>query len=176
MSEFDNSKPQVENYLFPTSFKLMMSRIPGVIYNCQTANIPGVSVTEVSTNNPRSGRTLKLPSQNLAFEDLQIKFLVDETMHNWLEIYNWLQALRVVDDWESVRPFAKNMIRESGSQLDEGIMFVFSSANNVVRKFKFHNMFPKELSSLDFDSGTDNPEAMTATTTFAFEYFTVESA
>ena len=54
-------------------------------------------------------------------------------------------------------------------------MFVFSSANNVVRRFKFHNMFPKELSSLDFDSGTDNPEALTATATFAFEYFTVET-
>jgi hypothetical protein len=36
-------------------------------------------------------------------------------------------------------------------------------------------MFPKELSSLDFDSGTDNPEAMTATAIFAFEYFTVET-
>jgi len=175
MPNFDNSKPQVENYLYPTAFKFNLTRIPGVIYTCQTANIPGVSVTEVVTNNPRSGRTLKVPSQNLQFEDLQIKFLVDETMHNWLEIYNWLQTLRVVDDWETVRPFVKNVTLDAASQLDEGTMFVFSSANNAVRKFKFHNMFPKELSSLDFDSGTDNPEAMTATATFAFEYFTVET-
>ena len=175
MSNFDNSKPQVENYLYPTAFKFTLTRIPGVIYNCQTANIPGVSVAEVTANNPRSGRTLKVPSQNLQFEDLQIKFLVDETMHNWLEIYSWLQALRVVDDWETVRPFVRNVTRDSEAQLDEGTMLVFSSANNVVRRFKFHNMFPKELSSLDFDSGTDNPEAMTATATFAFEYFTVET-
>ena len=80
-----------------------------------------------------------------------------------------------MDDWETVRPFVRNVTRDSEAQLDEGTMFVFSSANNVVRKFKFHNMFPKELSSLDFDSGTDNPEAMTATATFAFEYFTVET-
>jgi hypothetical protein len=111
MSNFDNSKPQVENYLYPTAFKFTLTRIPGVIYNCQTANIPGVSVAEVTANNPRSGRTLKVPSQNLQFEDLQIKFLVDETMHNWLEIYSWLQALRVVDDWETVRPFVRNVTR-----------------------------------------------------------------
>lgn len=175
MANFNSSKPQVENYLYPTSFKFTMTRIPGVIYNCQTANIPGVSVAEVTTNNPRSGRTLKIPSQNLQFEDLQIKFLVDETMHNWLEIYNWLQSLRVVNDWETVTPLVKDVRNSPNGQLDDGTMFVYSSANNVVRRFKFHNMFPKELSSLDFDSGSDNPEAMTATATIAFEYFTVET-
>lgn len=176
MANFSNSKPQSENYLYPTAFKLMLSRVPGVVYSCQTANIPGVSVAEVTANNPRSGRTLKIPSQNLQFEDLQIKFLVDETMTNWLEIYNWLQALRVVDDWETVKPFVKIVTKDNEAQLGDGTLMVLSSANNIVRTFKFHNLFPKEISSLDFDSGTDNPEAMTATVTFAFEYFTVETA
>ena len=173
MANFIQSKPTVENYLYATSFKFVATRIPGVTYNCQSVNVPGVTVGEMTQNNPRSGRTLKIPSQNLAFDDLTLKFIIDETITNWLEIYNWMQALRVVDDWETVKPFNK---LNQESQISDAYMSVFNSANNLVRTFKYHNIFPKQLTAIEFDSGASGTEALSATVTFAFEYFTVETA
>jgi hypothetical protein len=164
MANFVNNQPTAENYLYPTSFQLSIARIPDTIYNCQTANVPGITVAEIAKNNPATGRTLKIPSQSLQFEDLQIKFLVDEHMSNWIEIYNWMQNLRVVADWATVQKFP--------DQLSDASLVLYSSANNPIKALRFHNMFPKELSSLEMDATVDNPEAITATVTFAFEFFT----
>jgi len=164
MANFAHNQPKAENYLYPTSFQLSIARIPNTVYNCQTANVPGVTVAEIARNNPASGLTLKIPSQNLQFEDLQIKFLIDEQMLNWIEIYNWMQNLRVVADWGTVKPFL--------DQLSDAALVLYSSANNPIKTLRFHNMFPKELSSIEMDATVDNPQAMSATVTFAFEYFT----
>ena len=163
-----------ENYLYPAAFKLTLSKIPGVVYFCQSVNIPTVTVSEITTNNPKSGRTLKIPSQNLQFGDLTVKFLIEESMNNWLEIYNWMQSLRVVDDWQTMRHFAA---RSTGNdyQITDGALTVLTSANNPIKVFKLYNIFPKELSAVDFNSGTDGSEAISATAVFALEYFTVET-
>lgn len=164
-----------ENYLYPTAFKFTLARIPAVTYHCQSANIPGVSVGTMTANNPRSGRTLKIPSQNLQFEDLQITFLIDEEMRNWLELYSWIQALRVVENWGTMRPFTTDITTgTTEAQLDTGTVSVLSSANNVVKTFRFHNLFPTEVSAIVFNSAGQGAEVMTATAKFAFEFYTVE--
>lgn len=171
------SNSHSENYLYPTSFKFTLARLPSVTFHCQSANIPGLSIGIVTSNNPRAGRTLKIPSQNLQFEDLQVTFLVDENMTNWLELYNWMQALRVVDDWNTVRPFTVDI--KSGTteaQLDTGTISILSSANNVVKVFRFHNIFPSELTAISLSASSAATEPITATATFAFEYYTVENS
>jgi hypothetical protein len=176
MANFESSTNS-ENYLYPTAFKFTIARLPGVTYHCQSANIPGVTVNAMSANNPRSGRTLKIPSQNLQFGDLDISFLIDETMTNWIELYNWMQALRVVNDWETVRPFTPNIATGTlEAQLDTGTMVVLSSANNAVRTFRFNNMFPVELSSVSFNAAIEGAQTLTATAKFAFEFFTIDQA
>jgi len=166
-----------ENYLYPTAFKFSASKIPGVTYHCQSANIPGVSIGMVPINSPKSGRTAKIPSQNLEYQDLSIKFLVDENMSNWLEIYNWVLSMRVVEDWSLVKNLSQRTapIVANDVQLTDASMVVLTSSNNPVKIFQFHNMFPRELSSVEFNSGSDGREPLTATATFSFEYYTVET-
>jgi hypothetical protein len=165
-----------ENYLYPTAFKFTLARIPSVTFHCQSANIPGLTIGVLTSNNPRAGRTLKIPSQNLQFEDLQITFLIDETMENWLEIYNWMQALRVVENWNTVRPFVTDITTgTTQSQLDTGTVSILNSANNVVKTFRFHNLFPSELSSVAFTANAQGTEVLVATVTFPFEYYTIDN-
>ena len=89
-------QPESLNPLLPTYFQFTIKRCPTVTYFCQTANLPGINATPVEqptrfTNIPHSPG---IPE----FEDLNVSFIVDENLNNWLEIYDWIRSTVTTKD------------------------------------------------------------------------------
>ena len=79
------------NYMSPLGFKLILSKTPKVDFLCQSANIPGISMgTAVQ---PSYLKDIPVPGDKVLYEDLTIRFLVDENMENYLAIYKWMTGL-----------------------------------------------------------------------------------
>ena len=83
--------PGNKNFLAPVGFKFVIGRTPNVDYFCQSASIPEVSIGVRDI--PTPVKDYSIPGDKMTFGDLTIRFLVDEDMVNYMEIYKWLKGL-----------------------------------------------------------------------------------
>ena len=79
------------NFLSPTGFKFALKRSPGVAFFCNEANIPDMTLG--IAEQPSYLKDIPQPGDKIQFGDLQLRFLVDEDLVNYMEIQNWIRGL-----------------------------------------------------------------------------------
>ena len=94
-----------KNFLNPTGFKFILNRAPKVTFFSNQANIPGLNLGTAEQATYLTD--IPQPGDKLQFQDLNLRFLVDEDLENYLEIQHWLRGLGFPDslkeiyDWQS---------------------------------------------------------------------------
>ena len=161
-------QPDTNNYLANNYFKMEFTRLPTVTYFCQRVNLPSLSFTPVEKANP-TGIIEKWMGGRYLFEDLTVSFQVDESMKNWLEVYNWMGSISPSWDHGSLISGQYNQDFFSNATLN-----ITNSAYKPKLKVMFHDLFPTSISGIDFDSTSTENEPVIATATFAYTYYTVE--
>ena len=101
MSIIDN-QPANLNLLSGVAFRFTLNDVPNVTFFCQNAQIPGVSLGEVSIQNPLA--TI-YKAGDMVFEPLAIRFVIDEDLQNYMEIFNWIKGLGHPGDFQEYRDF-----------------------------------------------------------------------
>ena len=185
MSAFDK-QPTNQNFLSPLGFRFIIDKLPIVNYYCQSASLPSVSLQETEIPNPLV--RIPLAGTKLTYAPLDIRFRVDEDMKNYLEIYNWMQGLGTPTDIEQykalnkesegVRPTAGTgkMGNVMQGVFSDGGLVILTSAQNANIRINFVDLYPINLSPLQFDvTGTD-VAYLEADATFNYRQFTVASA
>ena len=84
-------QPINTSFLSPIGFKFQLNNFPAVNYFCQSASLPGISISSISVPTPL--KAIDIAGDEVTFEELSIKFIVDENMKNWLSIYDWIIGL-----------------------------------------------------------------------------------
>ena len=79
------------NYMSPLGFKLILTKTPKVDFLCQSANIPQISMG--TAIQPTYLKDIPVPGDKVLYDDLNVRFLVDEKMENYLAIYKWITGL-----------------------------------------------------------------------------------
>ena len=79
------------NFLSPLGFKFALKRSPSVAFFCNQANIPEMTLGVAEQSTPF--KDLPVPGDKIQFGDLQLRFLVDENLDNFMEIQNWIRGL-----------------------------------------------------------------------------------
>ena len=79
------------NFLSPTGFKFGLKRSPGVAFFCNQANIPSLDLGVAEQ--PSYLKDIPIPGDKMQFGDLNLRFLVDEDLVNFMEIQNWMRGL-----------------------------------------------------------------------------------
>ena len=169
------------NYMSPLGFKLILTKTPKVDFLCQSANIPQISMgTAVQ---PTYLKDIPVPGDKVLYDDLSIRFLVDEKMENYLAIYKWITGLGYPESVGQFRQLRKDDIRTNASASDEGDprYFEFSDAtlqvlnsnykSNILINFK--DAFPISLSTLEFDVSQRDYSFFTASVTFKYTIFNI---
>ena len=104
ISAFDQ-QIQNRNFLQPTGFKFTLNRSPKTSFFCQSANIPGMTLGVAAQ--PTYLRDIPTPGDKIEFEDLNLRFLVDENLENYMEIYTWIRGLGFQSRQKYTRPNAR---------------------------------------------------------------------
>ena len=79
------------NFLAPTGFKLVLNRSPKVAFFSNAANLPGITLGEATQ--PTYLKDIPTPGDKIVFDDLNIRFMVDEDLKNYMELQNWIRGL-----------------------------------------------------------------------------------
>ena len=169
------------NYMSPLGFKLILTKTPKVDFLCQSANIPQISMG--TAIQPTYLKDIPVPGDKVLYDDLTVRFLVDEKMENYLAIYKWITGLGYP---ESIGQFAKlkeDDIRTDTNSPDLGDprYFEFSDATLQVLSsnykpsihVNFKDAFPVALSTLDFDVSQRDYSFFTASVTFKYTIFDI---
>ena len=160
-------QPTNTNPLNPTGFRFAIQRLPNVVFFGQAANLPGFTFSHIEYKTPMSP-TIPVPGDSVEFEDLIVKFMVNETLANWLEIYNWVRALARIKEL--------NLDTQDGQEakVSDALLYILTSNRNVNVRVFFRDLFPTNLSSLEFDAAVTDIDPIMADTTFKFCYYDIE--
>jgi hypothetical protein len=110
------------------------------------------------------------------FEELSVRFIVDEHMKNWIEIYDRIIALGLAEGGENYRLLkAKSDTTQRGGTVSTLVLTILTSAMNPQMEFHFYEAFPITLSALDFDSANTDLEYFTATVGFRYTNYEIKN-
>ena len=136
MSAMQNLPANI-SLLSPVGFKFALSRFPEVTYFCQAANIPGISVSQVDIGTPM--KTAYMHGDEVTFDELAVRFVVDENLKNWLSIYEWIRALGT----PTKKDAEDYKIRKNKDELTtEGVLTILTSNMNPQICLKVTIQFP----------------------------------
>ena len=174
-----SSSRQIENrnFLSPNGFRFALRRCPQAAFFCNQANIPDMTlgVTEQATYL----KNIPVPGDKIEFGDLNLRFLVDEDLGNYMEIQRWIRGLGYPDslnEFELLEAQAEVFGRYANDQdniYSDGTLSILSS--NLVPKFQifFRNLFPYSLSTMTFDATQTDQEYFTADVSFKYAIYTI---
>ena len=173
------SRGQIENrnFLSPTGFKFTLTRAPKVSFFCNQANIPDLTLGVV--NQPSYTKMIPTPGDIIEFGDLNLRFLVDENLENYMEIQNWIRCLGFP---ERLKQFAEleerglvqgNYSKDRQNIYSDGTLQVLSSSQIPNFQVRFQELFPYTLSTMNFDATNTDIQYFTADVSFKYTIYNV---
>ena len=169
------------NYMSPLGFKLILTKTPKVDFLCQSANIPQISMG--TAIQPSYLKDIPVPGDKVLYDDLNVRFLVDEKMENYLAIHKWITGLGYPDSigqYRQLKTDDKRTDRRVNDSADP-LYFQYSDATLQVLNsnykpsvlINFKDAFPVSLSTLDFDVTTRDYNYFTAEVTFKYTIYNI---
>ena len=153
------SLPENLSLLSPVGFRFLLNNRPHVQYFCQAANVPGISISTIPHATPL--KTYPIGGDEVTFEELSIRFLIDESMKNWREIYDWIITIGVA--------------KEADDLTTDATLTILTGSMNPQLNINFKELFPISLSSIQFDSSLGDIDYVVADVTFSYEQYEYEN-
>ena len=164
------------NFLSPTGFKFGLKRSPGVAFFCNQANIPALDLGVAEQ--PTYLKDIPIPGDKIQFGDLNLRFLVDEDLVNFMEIQNWIRGLGFPESLAEFNELKDQAIlgpmgKSTEDVYSDGTLQILSS--NLVPKFQvvFSDLFPYSLSTVTFDATDTDIEYFTADVSFKYTIYQI---
>jgi hypothetical protein len=172
---WDKRQPSELDALKPNGFRFMIKRLPKVTYFCQAANLPAINLGAASQTTPLID--IPRPGEKLWFNDLTIKFLVQEDMANYMELYKWLIALGFPSSHKQYASVFRKNPEQNKSDIGEysdAALLILGSDQNPVAQVNFYDCFPTMLEGLEFNSTLSNVEYFTGVAVFKYRVYDIE--
>jgi hypothetical protein len=165
--------PSNINPLSPTGFRFNIAKLPQIEFFCQEVNLPDITLGESTVNTPFS--RIHTPGDMLDFGTLDIQFLVDEDLTNFRAVKNWLFALGFPQNHEQYTNFISqdqiNTTNELAASTSEATLSILTNNSNSGKIVSFRNVFPINLSGLQFNSTEPDVNYLVGRASFRFTYY-----
>ncbi len=165
------------NFLSPVGFKFILNRAPKVAFFGNSANIPSMTLgVAIQTNYLKD---IDVPGDKIIFEDFNLRFLVDENLENYMEIYNWIrglgypESLEEIFNWQSSNSTFQQPDKSQMNLYSDGTLQVLTSKQNPNFKVSFKDLFPYSLSTLSFDATDTDIQYFTADVSFKYTIYNI---
>lgn len=157
-----------QNYLSPVEFRFVIKRLPFVTFFTQRASLPGVTINPVEQSTPF--KNIYLTGDKLLYDQFTVEFRINENMDNYMEIYNWMVGLAFPESFDQ---FANLNDSQDGLYSDASLL-VMNSGRNPNILYKLKDIFPINLSNVDFDTTVGDIDYVPASVTFQIGSYDIE--
>ena len=168
MTTLSSTQPSNINQLNIVNFEINFSRLPTVEYFCQRINIPAVILGD--TFQPTPFLNTPVEGDTLVFESINMSFILDEDMQNYIEMYNWLTALGFPREYGQFRTLQDSGTgAEYSSKFSEMDIILHTNKANPNYKITFNDVFPTSISAVQFDTTATTLDPIMVDATFNFK-------
>lgn len=170
------------NFLSPIGFKFAVNKLRGVDFFCQSASIPAISMGAWEQGT-RINKVYQ-PGDELYYEPLYLKFLIDENMKNYYQVHDWIREITTPYsarefgyDRGTLRSINKDTreqniyVNGNNDWLSDASLYILSSNYRPVAEFIFRDCFPLSLTTLNFDASVPDVNYFTAEVKIRYNYF-----
>ena len=168
---------QNKNYLSPIGFVFLLDKAPKTSFLCQKAVIPDMALG--TANVPTRGMVSIPMDGNVVYGELTLQFIVDEDLKNYLELHNWIRALGqpayMGERMEWREQYNSKTWDGQDPKFSDGTLQVLNNNNRLNFNVVFEDMFPTQLSTLDFDVTGGDQEYFTASATFNYTFYEIRN-
>jgi hypothetical protein len=170
---------QIENrnFLSPAGFKFTLKRSPKVAFFSNEANIPDLNLgVAVQTSYLKD---IDLPGDKIVFGDLNLRFLVDENLENYMEIQNWIRGLGYPENLQQFTDLQNqgiiqgNYVQDRQNIYSDGTLQVLTSSSIPNFQVVFKDLFPYSLGTLTFDATQTDIQYFTADVGFKYTMYNI---
>ena len=161
------------NFLAPVGFKFTLSKFPKVSFFSNTARIPDISLgTAIESTYLKD---IDIPGEKLTYGELNVRFLVDENLENYMAMHNWLTGLGFPESAQDFIDKTTNQDgqRDLGEQYSDGALHILNSNYKDIAVVKFKDLFPVYLTSLEFDATESHINVFKAVVTFKYTIYDI---
>ena len=178
-ASWSSNNPNELDYLRPNAFKFQIHNIPNVSYFCQAANIPEMNLPPAVMATPLVD--IPFAGDKLDFGTLMIRFLIQEDMKNYKELYDWLIGLGFPEDHKQHKKFGESQeyrfpdVEPKAFTSSDASLFLLDSNNNPQTQFIFRDAFPVSLQGLDFEISSGQTDYMVGVAMFRYRDYVIET-
>lgn len=158
-----------QNFLSPLEFRLVLKRIPHVTYFAQAANVPGMSFSPGVT--PTPFKDIYRQGGKLEYNQFNVTVRVDENLHNYIEIINWMKGLSHPESFDQF----KALNSSADGLYSDATLVILSSAKNPNIEITFNDVFPISLGDIVLDTTSPNVTYAVADITFQINGYSVKT-
>ena len=183
-----NRQPTKLDYSSPTQFRFMINQLPKVQFFTTAANIPDLSLGEAVIPTPY--KDIPIMGDKITFGNLEVSFIVDEHLENYISIHNWLIGIGFPKNRQQFSSFrsdtsnnptsAKTVStdRVGSATPDRGMysdatLTILSNKNNPLVEVRYSDLFPVSLSALSYDNAATNVDYLTAQISFRYKLYEI---
>ena len=162
------------NPLQANGFKFAITKLPEVSFFCQEANIPGLDLP--SADLPTTLVNAPLPGEKMSFGDLNITFMIDEQMANYVAVYNWIVGMSKPISSDQYTSFlAKDNLNRMDlyKEVSDGVLQILNNSGSSIRQIMFKDLWPTSLSSLQMQSTVDDTIYLVGNATFKYTLYDI---
>ena len=183
-----NRQPTVLDYNSPTQFRFMINQLPKVQFFTTAANIPDISLGEAVI--PTPFKDIPIMGDKITFGNLDVSFIVDEYLENYITIHNWLigigfpksraqfSSFRTDSSNNPTSAKAVSSDKVGQSTADRGMysdatLTILSNKNNPIVEVRYSDLFPVSLSGLSYNQQATDVEYQTAEISFRYKLYEI---
>ena len=173
------TKEQINNrnFLSPSGFKFTLTRTPKVSFFCNQANIPDLNLG--IAKQPTYLKDIDIPGDKIVFGDLNLRFLVDENLENYMEIQNWIRGLGYPEEVKQFRDLSNEglvqgkYVNDRQNIYSDGTLQVLTSSQLPNFQITFKELFPYSLSTMTFDATSTDVQYFTSDVSFKYTIYNI---
>ena len=183
-----NRQPDKLDYSSPTQFRFMINQLPKVQFFTTAANIPDISLGEAVI--PTPFKNIPLMGDKLTYGNLEVSFIVDEFLENYITIHNWLIGIGFPKSRtqfssfrsdtsnnptsaKTVSPDTVGAATPDRGMYSDATLTILSNKNNPLIEVRFSDLFPVSLSALNYDNAATDVDYLTAQISFRYKLYEI---
>jgi len=166
------------NVLYANHYKFHIERLPDLSKFVQAVTAPTVTGSAVGQPNPFVA--IQHPGEILSYGTFQATYQIDAQFKTYFSLYYWLKGYGFPHSFDEVVNFRAQQVRLMGNtrlpaiaveKTNATISIVTPDTGGVVAEILIQDVFPTDLSGLQFTSTDTDAAVLTATVTFACTAF-----
>lgn len=162
--------------LNPNGFYFQIQKYPEINYFLQDVNLPDLTLGTALMNT--SVHDIKTPGDTMEFGALNVTYLIDSKMENYLAIHDWMVGLGFPEQHKEftdylANPKNVNSYYTSEKTVSDCVLTILDGNNLPIKSFTFVDAFPVSLSGVQLTATNPDVTYITATVTLEYSYYRV---